>query len=348
MHYLQTQHHAYAQPQNTAYSTWPNSLDYSSLSTAPASIPWSHGSYSSTYPMYENENTNAYAAQPPSYMLPDPDHGARHNVSYMSSMSRPQHNSLWLEQMNSASVPQQVSPVYPLTPAESTKSYTMLGAQPGQHTLSSERTLPQPTLSGLASLPSNGHETPPLSAVSHRSSHTWNTDTASHISNASSRTSCGGSQDLSAAVQGLTTCEDQAAIYPYPADTTSPIIDIPAAALPMTSDDDQQQQLQRVTPTVSDTGTLLLHNRTSRECLRTSSPANGLYGYPNTRSSRTPHSMMTTRLLTSGLPSSWNASPTSSRNNSLASHQVSNEVDHTNQFPEHRGSSTPLNGGQMY
>lgn len=347
MHYLQTQHHLYAQPQNATYSTWPNSLDYSSLSTAPASVPWSNGSYSSTYPMYENESTNAYATKPPSYMLPDPDHGVRHNMSYMSSMSRPQQNSLWLEQMNSASVPQQVSPVYPLTPAESTKSYLVLKTQPGQHALSNERTLPQPTLSGVASLPSNGHETPPLSAVSHRSSHTWNTDTASHISNASSRTSCGGSQDLSAAVQGLTTCEDQAAIYPYPADTTSPIIDIPAAALPTTSDDDQQQQLQRVTSTVSETGALLLHNCASRERLGNSSPTNGLYGYTNTRSSRVTNSMMTTRLLTSDFPNGWNASPTSNRNNSLTSHQV-NEVNSTNPFPEHRGSSTPLNGGQLY
>lgn len=343
MHYLQTQHPAYAQPQSTpSYATWPSSLDYSGI-TAPSSASWAHGSYSTTYPMYETDSTSPYATQqPPSYTLPDPDHGARQSMSYVSSLPRPQHNSLWLDQMNSASVPQQASPVYPLTPAESTKSYAMLGAQPGQHTLSNERTLPQPTLSGVASLPSNGHDTPPLSAVSHRSSHTWNTDSASHISNASSRTSCGGSQDLSTAAQALTTCEDQAAIYPYPADSTSPVIDVPAAALPVAADENQLQQVPHASHTVTDTGALALHNRTSRDSLRTSSPTHGLYGYSNTRSSRRPHGMLTTRLLTSGFPSNWDPSPTSSRNNSLGSQQTANAIDQLNHFSDHRGSSSSL------
>jgi len=346
MHYLQTQNQGYTQPQsNTTYSTWPSTVDYSGM-TAPSTTPWSQSSYHSTYPMYENESTNAYASHPPSYMLPDPDHGARHSISYMSSLSRPQQNSLWLDQMNSASVPQQASPVYPLTPAESTKSYAILGVQSAQHTLSSERTLPQPTLSGIASLPSNGHETPPLSAVSHRSSHTWNTDTASHVSNVSSRTSCGDSHDLSTATQGLTTCEDQATIYPYPADSTSPVIDLSAAVFSVATDDTQHQQLPQITSTVSDTGALELQHRTSQDSLRAMSPVEGLYGYSNTISTHRPHNILNTRLLTSGYPSTWNTSPTSSRNNSLGSQQATEEIDQPKQFPRHRGSTSSHNEAQ--
>ena len=348
LHYFQTHHHSYAQPQNTTtYSTWPNSLEYSGIS-APASISWPHSSYSSTYPLFENDSTSAYAAQPPSYMLPDPVHSARHNLAYIGSISRPQQDPSWLDQMNSASVPQQGSPVYPLTPAESIKSYTMLGVQPGQHALSNERILPQPALSGVASLPSNGHETPPLSAVSHRSSHTWSTGTASHVSNASSKTSYGGSQDMSAASRSLTTCEDQAAIYPYPAESASPIIEVPAATLPVATDDSQQQQILQGTSALSDMGNLLLHNRTSRESLRTSSPTTGLYGYPSTRSLRPPHSTITTRLLPSNLLNDWNTSPTSSRNHSLGSHQANHEVDHTNHFSDQRGSADSLTGAHIY
>lgn len=280
--------------------------------------------------MYEAEHTSPYSTHPPSYMLPDPAHGGRPEIAYLASLSRSPHNSVWLDTSNGASIAHQHaqngSPVYPLTPAESTKSYSML-SQPGQVGLGFERTLPMPSQAMVHhTLPSQGRETPPLSAASHRSSHTWNTDSASNISAASSRTSCGGSQDLTAAAQALTTCEDQGVIYSYQTDDASPQLDGQISSLPVTCEEvDKQsgyQQPSQITPT-QETELEQIHARASRENLRTSSP--GIYGYPSRVPSRRTHHMYPPPLVTSfqnsTLPAHWNGSlsTTSSRHNSLTS-----------------------------
>ena len=345
LHHVQ-QPHPYMQQNNSPYP-WSNGLEYAGMPSTTTTMSWPNNSYASSYSLYDSDNTNPYGAQPPSYMQPDPDHGARSSMNYLTSVSRTPQNSLWLDQIHSASVPQQnnqVSPVYPLTPAESTKSYSLLGGHAGQHPLSHERgRLGTPSLStALPSIPSNGRDTPPLSAVSHRSSHTWNTDTASHVSNASSRTSCGGSQDLSIGQAALTTCEDQSAIYPYPADSTSPQMNVSASALPIAAEGVEHAQMQQSGSALSmaDTTRMNLHTRASRDSLRTASPISTLYGYgtTSTRSTRRSHGMLPSRLMTSGF-SRWPSPNSSSRNDSITS-QAQIDADH---FEEHGGSTSSLN-----
>lgn len=318
-------------------------------------LPWNPSNHASAYSLYESDNGASFVTQPPSYMLPDHEHATRSNVSYMSAMPRTSQSSMWLDQLHSASVSQQntqMSPVYPLTPADSTKSYSMFGTHVGQHQLSNERILSlgrahTPIVAtALPPIPSQERDTPPLSAVSHRSSHTWNTDTASHISNASSRTSCGGSQDLS--VGQLTTCEEQTAIYPYSDGPTSQHVSIPASALPIATDsnDDEQPRLRSISSLNTELSSteppgLALHTRASRDSLRTTSPVSTLYGYSSgsSRASRRSHTMLPSRLMTSGFATSWNVPQTSgSRNSSLVGQQAA-EPD---QFSEHQGSTSSL------
>lgn len=328
------QHTQYA-PQNTSsYNTWQNGMEYGGFPTATsAAVSWSTNNYTPTYQMYEAEHTSPYSTHPPSYILPDPAHGGRPEMSYLASLSRSPHSSVWLDSPNSASIShhhaQNGSPIYPLTPAESTKSYSIL-SQPGHVSLSYERALPTPSQAMIhQTLPSQGRETPPLSAVSHRSSHTWNTDSGSNVSAASSRTSCGGSQDLTAVSQALTTCEDQAVIYSYQTDEANPQLDGAISSIPVTCEEVDNQsafpQTSRVTPT-QETDLAQLQARASCENLRTSSPS--IYGYPTRLSSRRSHNMYPPRLMTSfsggSLPVIWNVSPstTSSRHDSLASQAV--------------------------
>lgn len=253
-------------------------------------------------------------------------------MSYLASLSRSPHSSVWLDSPNNALShhhAQNGSPVYPLTPAESTKSYSIL-SQPGHISLSYERTLPTPSQAIMhQTLPSQGRETPPLSAVSHRSSHTWNTDSGSNVSAASSRTSCGGSQDLTAVAQALTTCEDQAVMYSYQTYEANPQLDSTISSLPVTCEEvDNQSACQQASQTTQAEEAELsqLQARTSRENLRTSSPHT--YSYPTRLPSRRSHNMFPPRLMTSfsggSLPVVWNVSPstTSSRHNSQASQAV--------------------------
>ncbi len=147
-HHHLHQAHAYHQSGPLPYPPWQATVDYPTVAVPSTSMQWNTGNYNAAYTGFDGESTSPYAAQPPSYMLPDPDTAAR-NIGCYSSFSRSQQNSLWAEQMNSASLPQQntqaMSPVYPLTPAESTKSYSLLGGLPAQ-TLSNERAMPVSTM----------------------------------------------------------------------------------------------------------------------------------------------------------------------------------------------------------
>lgn len=315
-------------------------------------MPWGHSTYAPTFGLCDNGNTGSYSQQTPSYMQPDPNADLRSNInnSYMTSMERPQQNSLWLSHLDTQPLQQhsQISQIYPLTPAESTKSYHMFGGHIVSHPISNERALSIGRLhtpavtTALPLIPSHGRDTPPLSAVSHRSSHTWNTDTASHISTASSRTSCGGSQDLSNGQ--LATCEDQTAVYPFSADSTSPHVNIPASALPIATDavdhEPQPAQAQDFGLPSTDGNGLLLRSRHSRESLRTASPISTIYGYvaSGSRSSRRSHTLHSTGLLSGVYDNSWDqAAIPETRHDSLSGQQGNPE-----QLPEHRGSIAKL------
>lgn len=352
LHHLQQSQYVPQAP--SLYQGWSNSIDYAGMTNStPTTIPWNHSNYAPTFGLYDSDGHGSYATQPPSYMQPDPHAELRSSIhnGYVGPMMRSQQQSLWLGNLDTQTLPQQNSQIYPLTPAESTKGYNMLGGHIGQHPLSNERAFSLGRLSTpgmtttLPSIPSHGRDTPPLSAVSHRSSHTWNTDTASHVSAASSRTSCGGSQDLS---NGQTaTCDDQAAVYPYPTETTSPHVTIPASALPIATDaiDHEQQQLQTQSNTNMglpqvDESNLILHGRVSRDSLRTASPVSTLYSYNTTRSrsSRRSHAMHSQRLLSSNYASSWDqAAMPDTQDTSLTGQQLDSE-----QLHEHRGSTTSL------
>lgn len=327
-----------------AYSGWPNSLEFAGIPGS-THAPWTSGSYTSSHPVYEAEGANNFVIHTPSYMLPNPDHGTRSGMTYGYSTSRSNPGPFWLDYYNTDNSSQQVtqiSPIYPLTPVESHKSYSVYGGLAGQHPLSNERTgrSDAPSIAtGLPPATGPGRDTPPLSAVSHRSSHTWNTDISSHISNVSSRTSCGSNQDLPTA-QLLTTCEDQAAIYPYPAEFSSPHVNISASALPIaTALSEQEHMSGALTPTTTaelaflDTSALSVRGRRSRDSLRTASPANTLYGYPSTtnRISRRSHGLYPGKLLTSGFPTTWRPSPAASRNNSLVAHSTGDGADYVDE-----------------
>lgn len=317
-------------------------------------MPWPSSTYAALQPIYEADNAHNFAIQPQSYMLPNPDHSNRSGLTYGYAISRSPQAPYWLDCYNGDNTSQQinqVSPVYPPTPAESHKSYPMFGGLAGQHPLSNERCGRSSTPSVVTALPSAtapGRDTPPLSAVSHRSSHTWNTDISSHVGNVSSRTSCGSSQDIPPA-QLLTTCEDQATIYPYPAESTSPHVTIPASALPIATAVPEHEQASMIPTTAaelafSDTGTLSIRGRTSRDSLRTASPVSTLYGHPNstTRMSRRSHGLYPAKMLTNGYTTTWHPSPTSSRKNSLLVHSHDEGTDFV-ETHEHSPINDPAN-----
>lgn len=348
MQHHHPQSHPYPPQSQLVYPGWPENIDYPTTETTTTAIPWSSGQCTPTYSVYDGENDNSYASQPPSYMLPDPENGARSSVGYINSTSRPAQSSIWLDQSHTSFVPHQnsqISSIYPLTPIDGPRSYSVFRSQAGQHPLSHERSIlsgsfPTPTLTTtLPSIPSQNRDTPPLSAVSHRSSHTWNTDTSSHISNASSQTSCAGSQDLSTNV--LTTCEDQAVVYPYPAETASPQLHVSASALPIATNDHEQEHEREVqtsisAPSISHTSTddvLALHSCEIRERMRTGSPTRLLYGYSNlNRSARQSHTALPTRLVNNCYTAGWTPLPEPSRSNSLIS-QHDSDSDHIQQNP---------------
>lgn len=267
--------------------------------------------------MYDADHTSPYSAQPPSYMLPDPAHGARPEINYLASLPRAHHHPLWLDSMNGGSIPhhhnQMISPVYPPTPAKSIKSHSLLN-QPAMISMSCERILPTPSLAAVQqALPSHGRETPPLSAASHRTSHTWPTDSTSNLSAVSSRTSCGGSQDLTAMANPYGGCEDQAAVYPYESDDTNTLLGGTMSSMPVTAENNTyHSELQQIPQISSTNGRELasLRARVSRDSLRT--PSSNVYGQSIRSSTRRSHAMYPPRLLTTfhstSYPPTWDRS----------------------------------------
>lgn len=281
--------------------------------------------------MYETDQAVPHSTQPPSYMLPEPCHGARSGVPFTESISRQQNGPVWLDPMNSASVPQQntqiISSIYPLTPGESTKTYSLLG-QPTHPNPSYERALPTPTILPVAhhTLPSQGRETPPLSAASHRSSHTWTTESISNGSVVSSRTSCGGPQDPITVGPAMATYDDQNVSYSCAVGSLSPQLSVPVSSLPAKSEDTETEAEIEATLQTNDrfeTRTAQLNGKSADENVRTSSPS--LYSCHARTSGRRSHGLFPARLMTtfggSPLPVTWNPSPstTPSRHNSVAS-----------------------------
>lgn len=340
----------YVQQPVSPYDTWQSGIEYSGLPTATsAAMTWNPNNYTAAYQIYDAEQASPYSAQHPSYMLPDPVHGARSEMNHFVHVSRAHHPHMWLDSMNSASIPQHhaqvISPVYPLTPAESIKSHSHLN-QPTNVNPSFERTLPTPNLGPVQqTLPSQGRETPPLSAASHRSSHTWTTDSGSNISAASSRTSfCGGTYDLTAVAHPHTTREDQGVTYPYEASEANTLLDDSLTSLPVTpgpgGNQTEVQRMPHTSPSHSREA-LSLRARVSLDSLKASSP--GLYRRSIRSLSRRAHAAHPPKLMTSfsglSLPPTWIPSPSTASShhdptaNQTATHSQSGSSDEYNDDP---------------
>ena len=352
-HYMAPATHYSTQPQPN-YPQW-SPFEYAGLPGTATPVAWNGSGYVSTYSGYENPATHTYNTLPPSYMIPELYTHER-NAICMTSLGRPQqqqpNNQLWLDNIQTASLPQQMSCIYPLTPAESTKSYCGI---PGQHALSNERSLPLPGQSGIVSLPSSGQDTPPLSAASQRSSNPWDSSIGSTVS---SRTSCGGSTDLSGNMENASipvTCEEQAIIYPYVSESASPQIHTAAAVLPMSS----EQIEDHPTPENShvmmpDTTQMVIRDRPSREHRAMSgSSYNALYGYSRhgrRSSSRRARTMLSNLYTNCASPhGSLNYSPTSNSRHDISTQQ-SQSAGETDiyQLSEHRGSNVSFNSLANY
>ena len=358
--------HSYLPQSTVSHTAWSYPTEYGHTTCA-TTVPWSQAQYASAYPMYQTENSHLYAGQSPSYMLPNPDSGRRVNLSYMYPVSQSQSNSLWMETLaNEQNMQQnaQISPAYPLTPAESTKSYPLMSsAQIEQmsmnHGRNSRSGTPMPT-AAIPLMPNNGNDTPPMSAVSHRSSHTWDSESGSYPSNNSSRTSCGSSQDLSGE-QILSTCDDQTAVYPYSVDAATSHVTIPASALPIATDTNEADQNQSsVLPVMNtrssylDSSRKTLRGRTSRDSVRTASPVSTIYGYPhgvgssssNSKSLRTSSSLYQhhhpPRLLTSGFTNTWVSPPASATADPLSAQQQQHDELSEYNGQKHGSSSLSL------
>lgn len=235
------------QQTSVPYTSWQPEIAYGGMSQG-MGMPYARPSYSPTYTMYAPEAVDSHVGHPPSFMLPDMNQSAYANTATMHNLGR-QQTAMWLDQINSVSLPNQtahVAPtVYPLTPVESARPYTgLLGMPPTS--LSPDRILPQPAVARpFLHTYSTRHDAEPLSAVSHRSSIGWTADTPSNVSYASSRTSCGDVYDITP-VSSSVDCSGQTLTYAYDVTSASPHVEVPVLALPFTLDTAPQQTISDI------------------------------------------------------------------------------------------------------
>lgn len=235
------------QPTSLPYTPWQTELAYGGIAQG-IGMPYARSSYSPAYTIYAPETVEPHTGHPPSYMLPEIDQSAYASMGTMHSLGR-QQTAMWLDQINSVSLPGQSAHVtatlYPLTPVESTRSFAGLLELPST-SLSGDRTLPQPG-AARSYIPTSSarQDAEPLSAVSYRSSVGWTADTPSNVSYASSRTSCGDVYDLTP-VSSSVDCSGQTLSHSYEVISASPHIEVPVLALPFGLDAAPQQPISDI------------------------------------------------------------------------------------------------------
>jgi hypothetical protein len=178
---------------STAYAGLPTGPHFDHYQTSAITCSYSRPTYVPHYGLtYSEEPASHYSTQPPppSYMLPNTDPMNNNNSCYLSGLGRAQQTSLWADPVSSAGVASTI------TPSSGSNTHTSYGLQENSVSIHAIDTSPTdrilPTLSAsrtLAAAPQSSLDTQCLSALSHRSSLGWNTDTPSSKSGASSRTS---------------------------------------------------------------------------------------------------------------------------------------------------------------
>jgi hypothetical protein len=176
---------------SAVYGGLPNFDPYQASATI---CSWTRPAYPPQYGLaYSDESTSHYSTQPPtpSYMLPNTDPINNTNSCYSnSSLSRVPQASMWNDPVSSATV------ASAMTGSSGCHLNTAYGLQDNIssfHTVCTsptDRILPTPSASrNLAAAPQSSLDSQCLSALSHHSSSSWNTDTLSGAAGASSRTS---------------------------------------------------------------------------------------------------------------------------------------------------------------
>jgi hypothetical protein len=314
----------YSPPSHSTYHGMQSGIDYNSYNASPQGLPWSRSnSYSNTYSPYESESTNPYTPQPPSFILPNTDPMASGNPYLVNSLSsKPQASQAWPDQAISVAHSQSASQImtagYALPSSDALMAfqsaqgsaggslrsdqaltYPTLGSQQPP-TLSSERTLPNPSArnyssAALSALDRQNLDSIPLSAASQRSSLGslgWQRDTASSSSHVSSQTSCssiGGSQDFTSDRASLHR-ESQDLGYHYLGYANSPQSTLPSNALSTLMNESQASQppLSTVAAGLGSQRCRTVSNESSsHESPSTGSSSYGYTGATVTRSSQT-------------------------------------------------------------
>lgn len=177
----------------TAYGGLTATSTYDPYQNTTSSCAWVRPTYAPQYSLaFADETASHYSAQaaPPSYMLPNTDPMNNINSCYLNSnLGRPQQTSLWTDSVTSSLV----APTMTSNGGHVNTAYGLQDNATSFHavnTSSTDRILPTPSASRtLAGAPQSSLDSQCLSALSHRSSLGWTTETSSSTSGLSSRTS---------------------------------------------------------------------------------------------------------------------------------------------------------------
>lgn len=177
---------------SAAYGGLPAGPQFDSYQNTPTTCSWTRPNYVPHYGLsYPDEPVSHYSTQPPppSYMLPNTDPMSTTNSCYLSGLGRAQQPSLWADPGSSSTVAPAMTP---LSGGNTNNSFGLQESSMSYHTIntSTDRILPNLSASRtLAAAPPSSLDSQCLSALSHRSSLGWTTDTPSSTSAASSRMS---------------------------------------------------------------------------------------------------------------------------------------------------------------
>lgn len=186
---------------STAFGGFPTAPSFDPYETPATTCSWIRPIYAPHYGLnYSEEPSTHFSTHPPppSYMLPNTDPMNNINSCYLSSsLSRAQQATLWADPVSSAAV---LPAIASSSGGHTSTAYSLQDNTTSLHavnTSSTDRILPTPSASRtLAAAPQSSLDTQCLSALSHRSSLGWNTDTPSSTSGASSRTSNSTDSDI--------------------------------------------------------------------------------------------------------------------------------------------------------
>ena len=177
---------------STTYGALPAGPHFESYQTTPTTCAWNRPSYVPHYGLtYPEEPVSHYSTQPPppSYMLPNTDPMSTTNSCYLSGLGRAQQPNIWADSGSSSAATPAMSL---LSGGNTNTSFGLQESAISYHAIntSTDRILPNLSASRtLAAAPPSSLDSQCLSALSHRSSLGWTTDTPSSTSAASSRMS---------------------------------------------------------------------------------------------------------------------------------------------------------------